>query len=110
MVRENGQSPALSADGTVHIVDDDPTVIAALRWLLEAVPFKVQSYQSADGFLSRYADDGGPACLVLDLVMPGTNGLELQQALAERSWGLPVIFMSGNAKIADAVQALQGGA
>jgi FixJ family two-component response regulator len=110
MTRENGQSVALSGVGTVHIVDDDPTVVAALRWLFEAVPFEVQSYHTGDEFLARYNDDGEAACLVLDLVMPGMSGLELQQALVERSWELPVIFLSGNAKVPDAVQALRGGA
>ncbi|MEO6029707.1 MAG: response regulator [Candidatus Binatia bacterium] len=95
--------------GMVHLVDDDPTVLAALRFLFEAVPWNVTTYLSGDDFITRYADDG-PACLVLDLVMPGMDGLALQRTLVERSWDLPVIFLSGQAKIHHAVEALKTGA
>jgi len=105
----NGQTIKLPVGGTVHLVDDDPTVLAALRWLFESVPWDVQAYESGDQFVERY-DGEGPACLVLDLVMPGMSGLALQHALNERGWTLPIIFLSGQGKIPDAVQALQRGA
>ena len=95
--------------GTVHLVDDDASVLAALRWLFESVPWDVKTYASGDEFVARY-DGEGPACLVLDLVMPGMTGLALQQAIAERGWTLPIIFLSGQGKIPDAVHALRNGA
>lgn len=104
-----GRARELPVVGTVHVVDDDPTVLSALRWLFESVPWSVETYESGDEFMGRY-DGGGPSCLVLDLVMPGMSGLALQRALTERAWTLPVIFLSGQGKIPDAVQALQSGA
>lgn len=106
---KNGHTPPLEPASIVHLVDDDPTVLAALRWLFESVPLTVKTYESGDAFVERYVDEG-PACLVLDLVMPGMNGLALQRALIERNWELPVIFLSGQAKIPDAVAALKSGA
>jgi FixJ family two-component response regulator len=110
MMTTNGQTAKLPVGGTVHLVDDDPTVLAALRWLFESVPWEVKTYESADQFLELYDDEEGPGCLVLDLVMPGMGGLALQNAMTERGWDLPIIFLSGQGKIPDAVQALQRGA
>lgn len=107
--QQTPEPPPAPMPGTVHLVDDDPTVLAALRFLLEAVPWKVTTYVSGDDFIERYVDEG-PACVVLDLVMPGMDGLALQRALVERSWNVPVIFLSGQAKIPHAVEALKTGA
>ncbi len=95
--------------GTVHLVDDDPAVLSGLRWLFESEPWRVETYESGDLFLGRY-DGEGPACLVLDLVMPGMGGLALQRELLARGWTLPIIFLSGQGRVADAVQALRDGA
>ncbi len=105
---KNGHA-APAAVGTVHLVDDDPAVLTALRWLFESVPCNVKTYESGDAFVEGYVDDG-PACVVLDLVMPGMDGLALQRTLIERDLGLPVIFLSGQAKIPHAVEALKSGA
>jgi FixJ family two-component response regulator len=96
-------------EGTVHVVDDDAAVLSSMRWLLESVPFAVETYASAGEFLKRY-DGEGPACLVLDLVMPEMTGLELQEALGERGWTLPVIFLTAHATVPTAVTALRNGA
>jgi FixJ family two-component response regulator len=94
---------------TVHVVDDEAAVLKSMRWLLESVPFKVETYANAREFLDRY-DGLGPACLVLDLVMPEMTGLELQEAIAERGWELPVIFLTAHATVPRAVTAMQKGA
>ena len=91
--QQTPEPPPAPMPGTVHLVDDDPTVLAALRFLLEAVPWKVTTYVSGDDFIERYVDEG-PACVVLDLVMPGMDGLALQRALVERSWNVPVFSAS----------------
>jgi two-component system, LuxR family, response regulator FixJ len=107
--RTSGHTPPLLHSGTVHLVDDDPAVLTALRGLFESVPLAVETYDRGDAFLERYVDDG-PACLVLELAMPGMSGLALQRVLLDRSWELPVIFLSRQARVPDVVEALKGGA
>lgn len=95
--------------GTVHVVDDDAAVRDGMRFLLESVPVAVETYVCARDFLDRY-DGSGPACLLLDFRMPEMTGLELQEALAERGWTLPIIFLTAHATVPIAVQALRKGA
>jgi FixJ family two-component response regulator len=93
----------------VHIVDDDDAMRRALRRLFEASGFTVLTYASGAKLLaSPQLDD--PGCIILDLQMPGLNGLELQKKLAERAPPLPVVFLTGQGNIASSVQAMKAGA
>lgn len=94
---------------TVHIVDDDESIRASLARLLRASNYKVEVYESASEFLRRAAL-GDPGCIVLDLQMPGTNGLELQEKLAGLGHPLPVIFLTAQGDIPSTVRAMRQGA
>ena len=95
--------------GTVFIVDDDPSVRTGLVRLLEASGHAVRAFESGERFLAD-APAAMPACLLLDLTMPGHNGLEVQQAIRDRGWVLPIIFITGNGSIPSSVQAMKAGA
>lgn len=94
----------------VHVVDDDAAVRDGLKWFLESAGLAVEVYGTAEDFLARYAAGGSPECVVLDLSMPGLSGLQLFETFADRGWTVPVIFLTGQAKVPDAVQALRHGA
>jgi FixJ family two-component response regulator len=93
----------------VHIVDDDPDMRDSLCWLLKTVGLRTVSYASAEEFIRDYVEDG-PACLVLDVRMPGIGGLDLFESLAARAWTIPVIFITAHADVPMAVRAIQSGA
>lgn len=97
------------ARATIYIVDDDEAVRESLRLVLSSVGLPVQLHSSAQDFLARY-DVRQPGCLVLDIRMPGTSGLELQQQLNLRGATIPVIFISGHGDVPMAVEAMQHGA
>jgi FixJ family two-component response regulator len=90
-------------------VDDDPDVRRALARLLRAAGCGVSAFGSAAEFLSAY-DPEAPGCLILDVVMPGIDGLELQAALRAAACPLPIVFLSGSADIPMSVQAMKAGA
>jgi FixJ family two-component response regulator len=94
---------------TVFIVDDDPNITGALCELIEIIDLKPAAYNSADDFLEAYKPDG-PACLVLDIRMPGMSGLELQKELVSRGDNLPIIIITGHGDIRMAVEAMGAGA
>ncbi len=93
----------------VHIVDDDPDVRKALARLLSTDGFEVAVSGSTQEFLDQY-DPRTTGCIVLDLSMPGMDGLQLQAALAERGAAHPVIFLTGCGDIASSVRAMKAGA
>jgi len=94
---------------TVYLVDDDVSVLRGLGRLLAAAGMKVAAFDSPREFLGRL-DPAAPGCLILDVAMPGLNGLELQQALAARGSALPVVFLTGRGDIPMSVQAMKRGA
>jgi FixJ family two-component response regulator len=94
---------------TVFIVDDDPAVRDAIRWLMEQVKLKVQVFSSADEFLANYTP-GTRGCIILDIRMPGMSGLELQDRLKASGALVPVIFITGHGDVPIAVRAMKGGA
>jgi len=97
-------------DGAVvMVVDDDAGVRNAMRSLLKSVGLNSSLFASAQEFLSAY-QPSQRGCLVLDIRMPGMSGMELQEQLNIRGAVIPVIFMSGHADIAMAVEAMQHGA
>lgn len=99
----------MAADVTVFIVDDDETVRDSLSWLLEGTGFNVKTYDCGEAFLDDY-DPAVPGCLIVDLRMPGMNGLDVQKALAERQFSIPVIFLTAYGTIPQAVRAMRRGA
>ena len=94
---------------TVFVVDDDEGVRDSLRFLLKSVGLTARTLGSAAEFLAGY-DPQQTGCLVLDVRMPATSGLELQQQLNVRGAMIPVIFITGHGDIPMAVEAMQHGA
>jgi len=94
---------------TVCIVDDDPSVLRALARLVGTAGYRVKTYEKASAFLDSRLPRG-PKCLVLDLRMPGLDGLDVQHELAARGQSLPVIFLTGHGDIPSSVEAMKAGA
>src|SRR5262245_57707931 len=94
---------------TVFIVDDDARVIKALSRLLLMKGYQVRSYTSPHEFLANH-DATVPGCAVLDVAMPGLDGLELQQAMTISGSHRPVIFLTGKGDIPTTVRAMKAGA
>ena len=94
---------------TVYLVDDDPDVLKAIDRLLQSVGLRVVSFLSPQLFLEGF-DRNAPACLVLDLELPGYSGLDLQRTLEQEASALPIIFLTGRGDIATSVQAMKQGA
>jgi FixJ family two-component response regulator len=94
---------------TVFLVDDDSSVLKATRRALKVAGYEVEVFSSALEFLERPKPDG-LGCLIVDLRMPGMNGLELQETLLRRDYDLPLIFLSGDGDVPSAVRAMRAGA
>jgi FixJ family two-component response regulator len=97
------------ASATVYVVDDEPDMLKALQRLLGTAGFSVQTFSSPEQFLAQH-DNTTPGCIVLDLALPGLNGLELQQALQAKGSALPIVFLTGRGDIAASVRAMKLGA
>jgi FixJ family two-component response regulator len=97
------------ANATVLVVDDDPDLRASVGRLLRSVGIDTQLFASIPDFLKSDPPDG-PACLVLDVRLPGQSGLDLQRELAVAKRELPIIFITGHGDIPMTVQAMKGGA
>ncbi len=98
-----------SPSPTVFIVDDDAAVRRAVSRLLHSAGIAVAAFASPTEFLAQY-NPATPGCLVLDIAMPGFNGLQLQTALAEKGSSLPIIFLTGHGDVSKSVQAMKHGA
>ena len=98
-----------SASSTVLVIDDDPHVLASVGRLLRSVGINVQLFASIPEFLSADLPDG-PACLVLDVRLPGQSGLDLQAELAREDIRIPIIFITGHGDVPMTVKALKAGA
>jgi FixJ family two-component response regulator len=94
---------------TVFVIDDDPSICRSIERLLQPAGFKVQSFRSAAQFLAR-GRPPGPACMVLDVQLPGLSGLDLQRELTNSGIQLPIIFITGHGDIPMTVRAMKGGA
>jgi FixJ family two-component response regulator len=99
----------MNEEPTVIVVDDDPEVRESLVSLLRSVGLQVRALASVPEFL-RDGRPEGPACLVLDVRLPGRSGLELQRELTELNVHVPIIFITGHADVPMTVQAMKGGA
>lgn len=96
-------------NGMVIIVDDDPEVCEALVTLIRAAGHSTCVFSSGEELLESPAPKGA-ACLLLDLQLPGINGIEIQQRLLDSDWSMPVLFLTGHANVPSAVTALKQGA
>jgi FixJ family two-component response regulator len=94
---------------TVFVVDDNPSVRKALARLLRVAGYQVETFPSARAFLDQ-GETPRPACLVLDVNLPGLNGFDLQEALAAEEDPVPIIFITGHGDIPMSVRAMKAGA
>ncbi|WP_027210351.1 response regulator transcription factor [Burkholderia sp. WSM2232] len=97
------------ADVVIHVVDDDCSARTALTRLLTCAGYTVKGYPSAGDFLVT-TPDTSPACLILDLEMPGPDGLDLQRALRRLGNDMPIVFISAYRDIPKTVMAMKAGA
>ena len=95
--------------GTVYVVDDDDAVRDSLKWLLEASDYRVELYDSGESFIAKY-DPKAIAVLVLDVRMPGMDGLETLGEMKKIAPKLPVILLTGHASVGVAVRGMENGA
>src|SRR3989475_10482017 len=94
---------------TVFVVDDDAGVRASIQGLLKSAKLRCASFGTAEEFL-RSKPPEGPSCLVLDVSLPGVNGLDLQRELADAGVQIPIIFITGHGDIPMSVKAMKFGA
>ena len=99
----------MSNKPTVFVVDDDQEVRESIRWLIESVDLAVETFGSGQEFLDAY-DPDKPGCVVLDVRMPQTSGLELQKKLLACGLEIPVIIVSAYGSVPVAVEAMKAGA
>ena len=99
----------MPTEPTVFVVDDDPGLCDSLGWLIESDGLKVETYASAQDFLDAYEPDR-PGVLMLDVRMPGMSGLDLQEHLIDKGYGIPIIMLTGHADVPMAVRAVRAGA
>src|SRR5271157_4781381 len=97
------------SDPTVLVIDDDPAFRASLGELLESVGLEPRLFESVPDFV-RFNRPDGPACLVLDVRLPGRSGLDFQRELVAARLRLPIIFITGHGDIPMSVTAMKGGA
>lgn len=93
----------------VYVVDDDEAIRTLWIWLMQTNGMDVQTFASATDFIDGYRPHE-PACLVLDLHLPGMSGLELQEYLKGRGIEIPILFVSAHGNVPTAVSAIKGGA
>src|SRR5271168_3186593 len=94
---------------TVFVVDDDAGVRASIQRLLKSAGMRSESFSTAEEFLRSKRPDA-PSCLVLDVSLPGVNGLEFQHDLADAGIQIPIIFVTGHGDIPMSVKAMKSGA
>jgi FixJ family two-component response regulator len=94
---------------TVFVVDDDPSVRASIQGLLKSANLRSESFGTAEEFLRSKRSDG-PSCLVLDVSLPGVNGLDFQRQLTDAGIQIPIIFITGHGDIPMTVKAMKSGA
>ncbi len=94
---------------TVFIVDDDPAILDALSLMIELEGLHVETFESAESFLANWQQDRY-GCIVVDVRMPGMDGMQLQQEMNNRRILLPIIFLTGHGDIPMSVKAIKSGA
>jgi len=96
-ISERGWIFVAEANYTVYVVDDDESVRASLKMLIESSGYPVVTFESAEDFLHQSFKES-PACLILDIRLPGMSGFGLQKQLSESETRIPVIFITGHDK------------
>ena len=96
--------------GLVHVIDDDASFRTAIERRLKLAGYDVETYSSAQQLLDRLPVAENPGCILLDVQMPGLNGLDLQSRLTERGSILPIVFVTGYADTPSTVRAIKAGA
>jgi FixJ family two-component response regulator len=94
---------------TIHVVDDDEAMRDSLTWLLDSDRYAVRAYPSGEAFLEQAALIA-PACVILDIRMPGMSGMEVHEQLTRRGVATPVVFITGHGDVPMAVEAIKRGA
>lgn len=108
MVMNQVSSEATACKGKVFVVDDDQAVRDSMSWWIESHGYEVELYDSAQAFLDSFRPDM-TGCIILDVRMPGMDGLQLQTLLMERGCTLPTIFVTGHAEVPIAIAAIRCG-
>ena len=93
----------------IYLIDDEASVLKSLSRLLRLYDFDVHGFHAADAFLAAYQPDAH-CCIILDLILPGMDGLALQQEVYARTPGRPIVFLSGRADVPRSVEAMKAGA
>ena len=96
-------------DAHVYVIDDDASFVRSALRLLTSCGIRAEGFTSAREFLA-HEPGGGPACALVDLRMPGVNGLDLQETLVRAGRTLPVVFISGHTDAQSGVDAMRSGA
>ena len=99
----------MSDNKLVHVVDDEEAIRRSLDFLLRTAGYQVEKWPDGESFL-KGADPALPACVLLDVRMPGMDGLQVQEEMAGHGLNLPVIVLTGHGDISTAVRAMQSGA
>jgi RNA polymerase sigma factor (sigma-70 family) len=99
----------MADDPLVYVVDDDLSVREALRSMIRSVGLRCETFASAHEFLGHARPDG-PACLVLDVMLPDLSGLDLPAELSSQGSDIPTVFMTGHGTIPMSVRAMKAGA
>jgi len=105
---ESRPTPAAS-NPVVYVIDDEPEVRDALALLMRSVALKAVAFANAQEFLAAYRGDTLPACVLLDLRMPGMSGLDLFGELKARGSRMPAVIMTGHGEVSVAVRAMKAG-
>jgi FixJ family two-component response regulator len=100
---------AISDIPTVFIIDDDADIRASIQGLVKSADLRSESFERAEQFLQRKPPDS-PSCLILDVSLPGINGLDFQQQLWNAGLQIPIIFVTGHGDIPMSVKAMKSGA
>ena len=94
---------------TVFVIDDDPGIRASIQGQLNAAGLRAEGFETAEQFLQREPSDS-PSCLILDVSLPGINGLDFQQQLRNAGLDIPIIFLTAYGDIPMSVKAMKSGA
>ena len=99
----------MSIKPVIHVVDDDDAIRDSIVWLLDGERYSVRTYATGEDFLAR-VEHLSPACVILDIRMPGMTGVEVHEQLTRNAVATPVIFVTGHGDVPMAVEAIKRGA
>lgn len=100
----------MNTEATVFVIDDDPAVRESLTLLLEQEDLIIETFDSAESFLAACGSRPSRACAIVDIRMPGMDGMQLQEILSKTGLVLPIVFLTGHGDIPMSVQAIKRGA